>query len=78
MTAEIIGDRVAALRMVVSPPKLERLIASLGARAGGRPGPWDGPGHFRHRRGRREAQRCAHIERTSLTAVALGLPSVVT
>ena len=52
MTAEIIDHRVAVLRMVVSPPKLERLIASLGAQAGGRPGPWDGPGHFRHRRGR--------------------------
>ena len=52
MTAEIIDHRVAVLRMVVSPPKLERLIASLGAQTGGRPGPWDGPGHFRHRRGR--------------------------
>ena len=52
LTAEIVDHHVAVLRMVASPPKLERLVASLGARTAGRPGPWNGPGHFRHRRGR--------------------------
>jgi RNA polymerase sigma-70 factor (ECF subfamily) len=47
---EVDGDRVAAIRVVVSPAKLERLVARL-PEAAGRPGPWATRGRFRHRRG---------------------------
>lgn len=52
MIATVEDDRVAAVQIVVSPPKLERLVASFGpAAAAGRPGPWAATGRFRHRRG---------------------------
>jgi RNA polymerase sigma factor (sigma-70 family) len=49
---EVERDRVVAVRAVVSPPKLERLVASL-PEAAGRPGPWATPARFRHRGGQR-------------------------
>jgi RNA polymerase sigma-70 factor (ECF subfamily) len=47
---EVEGDRVAAIRVVANPAKLERLVASLPESAG-RPGPWETAGRFRHRGG---------------------------
>jgi RNA polymerase sigma-70 factor, ECF subfamily len=47
---EVDGDRVAAIRVVVSPAKLERLVATL-PEAAGRPGPWETSERFRHRGG---------------------------
>jgi RNA polymerase sigma-70 factor (ECF subfamily) len=47
---EVRGDQVAAIRAVTSPPKLERLLATLPG-AGDRPGAWDTPARFRHRHG---------------------------
>jgi RNA polymerase sigma-70 factor (ECF subfamily) len=52
IAAEVRGDRVAHLWVVVNPAKLERLVASFGAAAAVRPGPWETSGRFRHRRGR--------------------------
>ena len=49
-TVEVDGDRVAAIRAVGNPAKLERLVASL-PEAAGRPGPWETSGRFRHRGG---------------------------
>ncbi len=51
MSAEIAGDRVERIWLVVNPAKLERLVAAL-PDAAGRPGPWSTPGRFRHRGGR--------------------------
>lgn len=48
---EVEGDRVVAVHVVVSPPKLERLVRSFPA-AAVRPGPWTTANEFRHRRGR--------------------------
>ena len=45
------GDRISALRYVVSPVKLERLVARLAPATDGRPGPWESADRFRHRRG---------------------------
>ena len=45
------GDRISALRYVVSPAKLERLVARLAPATDGRPGPWESADRFRHRRG---------------------------
>lgn len=42
---------VAHLRVVVNPAKLERLVATFGPATAERPGPWDTPSRFRHRRG---------------------------
>ena len=44
------GDQVVAIRAVASPPKLERLLATLPEPAD-RPGAWDTPARFRHRQG---------------------------
>ncbi len=51
MVVSVAGDRVTAVRIVVNPAKLERLIETSAAATAGRPGPWDAPGRFRHRRG---------------------------
>jgi hypothetical protein len=48
---EIDGDRITHLRVVVNPAKLERLVESFAGATAGRPGPWDTPARFRHRRG---------------------------
>ena len=45
------GDLVVAMYVVVSPPKLERLVRSFPS-AAGRPGPWTTASEFRHRGGR--------------------------
>lgn len=50
MITEVRGSRVAAVRIVRNPAKLERLVASLPG-AADRPGPWSTPQRFRHRRG---------------------------
>ena len=49
---EVRGDHVAAIRAVASPPKLERLLATLPG-AAERTGAWETPGRFRHRKGHR-------------------------
>jgi len=51
LAVEVRGEQVVAIRAVASPPKLERLLASLPG-AAGRPGPWETPARFRHRGGR--------------------------
>ena len=51
LVLEVRGEQVAAIRAVVSPPKLERLLATLPGTAE-RAGAWETPGRFRHRRGR--------------------------
>ena len=45
------GDVVTAVHIVANPAKLERLVASLGPAATGRPGVWEGVRPFRHRHG---------------------------
>ena len=40
-----------AMHVVVSPPKLERLLAQFGDLTSGRPGPWETDGRFRNRGG---------------------------
>jgi RNA polymerase sigma-70 factor (ECF subfamily) len=52
LVVEVGGDQVAALRAVVSPAKLERLLATLPG-AADRSGAWATPARFRHRRGHR-------------------------
>jgi RNA polymerase sigma-70 factor (ECF subfamily) len=47
---EVRGDQVAAVRAIVSPAKLERLLATLPG-AADRPSAWETPGRFRHRQG---------------------------
>ena len=47
---EVEGDRVAAIRVVANPAKLERLVATL-PEAAGRPGPWETADRIRHRGG---------------------------
>jgi RNA polymerase sigma-70 factor, ECF subfamily len=42
---------VTAMHVVVSPPKLERLLATFGDLTSGRPGPWETEGRFRNRGG---------------------------
>ena len=49
---EVRQGRVAAIRTVASPAKLERLVAAL-PEAAGLAGVWDTPARFRHRGGRR-------------------------
>jgi RNA polymerase sigma-70 factor, ECF subfamily len=53
MVLSVEGDRIAAVRIVANPEKLERLIETSAAPTAGRPGPWDVPGRFRHRHGQR-------------------------
>jgi RNA polymerase sigma-70 factor (ECF subfamily) len=53
IVVSVVDDRVATVRIVANPQKLERLIETSPAATSGRPGPWDVPGRFRHRRGRR-------------------------
>jgi len=47
---EVRGDHVVAIRAVASPPKLERLLATLPGNAA-RTGAWETPGRLRHRKG---------------------------
>lgn len=47
---EVREEHVAAIRAVASPPKLERLLATLPG-ADERAGAWETPGRFRHRGG---------------------------
>jgi RNA polymerase sigma-70 factor (ECF subfamily) len=51
MVVTVEGDRVSGLRIVANPAKLERLVETLVPPDAGRPGPWEAPGRFRHRRG---------------------------
>jgi RNA polymerase sigma-70 factor (ECF subfamily) len=53
MTITVDDGRVAAIRIVANPAKLERLVQTLVPDGGGRPGPWDARGRFRHRQGQR-------------------------
>ncbi|MDQ3176022.1 MAG: RNA polymerase sigma factor SigJ [Actinomycetota bacterium] len=55
LVVEAEGGLVHRIHAVVHPGKLQRLVASL-PESSGRPGPWDSPGRFRHRRGGRVAE----------------------
>jgi len=48
LSIETDGDVVTGVHIVTNPAKLERLVASLGPAAQGRPGVWDGVRPFRH------------------------------
>ena len=50
LVVEVRGEQVTAIRAVTSPPKLERLLATLPGTAE-RAGVWETPARFRHRRG---------------------------
>jgi RNA polymerase sigma-70 factor (ECF subfamily) len=52
IAVEADGTHVTAIRVVVNPAKLERLLGAHPDVTAGRPGPWDAPGRFRHRGGR--------------------------
>lgn len=51
VTVSVEDGLVTAVHVVVNPAKLERLVASFGDVAGGRPGPWATEGRFRNRGG---------------------------
>ena len=53
MTITVEDDVIAAVRIVANPAKLELLVSSLVPDGGGRPGPWETRGRFRHRQGQR-------------------------
>jgi RNA polymerase sigma-70 factor (ECF subfamily) len=53
MTITVEDDLIAAVRIVANPAKLEHLVSSLVPDGGGRPGPWEARGRFRHRQGQR-------------------------
>jgi hypothetical protein len=48
LSIESDGDVVTAIRIVANPGKLERLVASLGDAAAGRPGVWESVRPYRN------------------------------